>query len=1067
MSDSSIQELPTTPQDREDAISQIPALQLLQNLGYTYLTPAEALAQRGGRATGVLLEGILREQLGHINQIRFRGNSYDFSDANLRAAVQALKDVLYDGLVRTNERVYDLLCLGKSFTQAIDGDTKSFDLKYVDWSPSGKNVFHVTEEFSVERTGTNETARPDLVLFVNGIPFCVIECKRKGGLPQAVTQQIRNQSDAYIPRLFIYSQILLALAVDEAKYATTGTTVRYWAVWKEEGIDTAVRELVNRPLNREIKDRLFSRRTEAVRQYFEELEGAGPREVTEQDRALYSLCRPQRLLELSRRFVIFDAGEKKIARYQQYLSIQKILARVETRDERGRRTGGIVWHTQGSGKSLTMVMLANILAMDDPTGTARIVLVTDRVDLDDQIWKTFLRAGLKPERARTGKHLVELIRERKARIIATVIDKFETAAGARGVRDESTDIYVFVDESHRGQYGPVHDRMRKTFPNACFIGFTGTPVVKREKNTLTKFGGLIDSYTIDQAVEDRAVVPLLYEGRHVEQKVDRESMDAWFERITRKLTTKQAADLKRKFSTTEQLNRAEQKVRRIAWDVSEHFADNWQEKTRLKGQLVAQDKATAILYKKYLDEFGLVTSEVLISAPDDREGDEDVLEENRLEVVSFWRKMMQRFGSEAEYNRAIINAFKSQDEPEIIIVVDKLLTGFDAPRNTVLYLTRRLKDHTLLQAIARVNRLHEGKDFGYIIDYRGVLGELDSALDLYASLSEYDRDDLGKTFTQVAEEVSKLPQRHSDLWDVFKGVPNRLDVEALELHLADDTVRKQFYERLSVYARTLAIALSTQSFVEDTPEATVERYRSDLRFFLQRRASVQRRYAEVVDFREYEGKIQKLLDVHVGTGEVETVTGLVNIFDKTAFAHEVDKLDSGASKADTIAYRTLREIEVRMREDPAFYQRFSDLLEKSIADFRAQRLSEADYLRKVETIRDQVRDRSVDDVPEPVRYNQSARAFYGIVRETLAPYAGQAGMDPATLGADAALQIEKIIEDKHVVNWTQNPDVQNQMRNEIDDYLYDVKHRLGIPMSVEDIDVIMEKCLDVARVRKP
>lgn len=1066
MSDNPINELPITPRDREDEISQIPALQLLQNLDYTYPTPAEALAQRGGRQSGVLLEGILREQLGRINRIRYRGSSYDFSDANLRAAVQALKDVLYDGLVRTNEKVYDLLCLGKSFTQAIGGDTKSFDLKYVDWSTPANNVFHVTEEFAVERTGTNDTARPDLVLFVNGIPFCVIECKRKGGVDQAVTQQIRNQRDEYIPRLFIYSQLLLALAVDEARYATTGTTARYWAVWKEEGIDTAVRELINQPLSSEQKHRLFAGRPKARRSYFDDLEAAGPREVTEQDRALYALCRPQRLMELSRRFVVFDAGEKKIARYQQYLSIQKILSRVEKRDGRSRRTGGIVWHTQGSGKSLTMVMLANILAMDDPTGTARIVLVTDRVDLDDQIWKTFVRTGLKPERARTGKHLVELIRERKARIIATVIDKFETAAGARGVRDESTDIYVFVDESHRGQYGPLHERMRKTFPNACFIGFTGTPVVKREKNTLAKFGGLIDSYTIDQAVEDRAVVPLLYEGRHVDQRVDRESIDAWFARITRKLTPEQAADLKRKFSTAEQLNKAEQKVRRIAWDIGEHFADTWTG-TGFKAQLVAQDKSTALLYKNYLDEFGLVTSEVLISAPDDREGDEDVLEENRLEVVSFWRKMMQRFGSEAEYNREIIEGFKKRDEPEIIIVVDKLLTGFDAPRNTVLYLTRRLKDHTLLQAIARVNRLHEGKDFGYIIDYRGVLGELDSALDLYAALSEYDRDDLGKTFTQIAEEVSRLPQRHSGLWDVFKGVPNRLDVEALELHLADDTVRKQFYERLSAFARTLAIALSTQSFMEGTPEETVERYRNDLRFFLQRRAAVQRRYAEVVDFREYEGKIQKLLDVHVGTGEVETVTGLVNIFDKTAFAHEVEKLDSGASKADTIAYRTLREIEVRMKEDPAFYKRFSDLLEQSIADYRAQRLSEADYLRKVETIRDQVRDRSADDVPEPVRYNQSARAFYGIVRDTLAPYAGQAGIDPTSLGTDAALQIEKIIEDKQVVNWTQNPDVQNQMRNEIDDYLYDVKHRLGIPISVGDIDDIMEKCLDVARVRKP
>lgn len=1066
MSDNQLQELLPTPDHREDVVSQVPALQLLQNLGYTYLPPSEALVQRGGRLSGVLLERIVHEQLGRINRISYKGAEFEFSDANLRAAVQALKDVPYDGLVRTNEKVFDLLCLGKSLTQTVDGDTKSFTLKYVDWETPGNNVFHVTEEFAVERTGSYETARPDLVLFVNGIPFGVIECKQSGMVDQAVSQQLRNQKDTYIPRLFVYSQLLLALAVNEAKYATTDTKPAFWAVWKENGIDPAVRELVNRPLTAEQKSRLFAGRSMKERRYFDELERAGSRGVTEQDRALYALCRPERLLELSRRFVVFDAGEKKIARYQQYFSIRKMLDRIEQRDENRRRMGGIVWHTQGSGKSLTMVMLANILAMDDPIGAARIVLVTDRVDLDDQIWKTFLRTGLRPERARTGKHLVQLIHERKARIIATVIDKFETAAGARGVRDESTDVYVFVDESHRGQYGPLHERMRKTFPNACFIGFTGTPVVKREKNTLAKFGGLIDSYTIDQAVEDKAVVPLLYEGRHVDQKVDRESVDAWFERITRKLSREQAADLKRKFSTTEQLNKAEQKVRRIAWDISEHFDEAWKG-TGFKAQLVAQDKATALLYKKYLDEFGLVSSEVLISAPDDREGDEDVLEENRLEVVAFWRKMMTRFGGEAEYNREVIGGFRNREAPEIIIVVDKLLTGFDAPRNTVLYLTRRLKDHTLLQAIARVNRLHEGKEFGYIIDYRGVLADLDSALDLYDSLTEYDRDDLGKTFALVAEEVTKLPQRHSDLWDVFKAIPNRLDVEAFEQHLADEAVRKRFYERLSAFVRTLAIALSTQAFLEETPEEKVSRYKADLKFFSKLRASVQRRYAEVVDFREYEGKIQKLLDVHVGTGEVEKVTNLVNVFDKEAFAREVEKLDSDASKADTIAYRMLREVTVRMREDPTFYKRFSDLLEEAIAEFRAKRMSEAEYLRKVHDIGAKVRDRPGDDVPEPVRYRQTARAFFGIVKESLAPYAAEAGVDPAAVGVDAAIKIEEIIDKNRIVNWTQNPDVQNRMRNEIDDYLYDVKETLGVPVTVEAIDGIMEQCLDVARVKKP
>ena len=319
--------------------------------------------------------------------------------------------------------------------------------------------------------------------------------------------------------------------------------------------------------------------------------------------------------------------------------------------------------------------------------------------------------------------------------------------------------------------------MRKVLPNACYIGFTGTPVMKKDKNTVEKFGGLIDTYTINRAVEDKAVVPLLYEGRHVEQKVDAASIDSWFEKLTEKLTKEQAADLKRKFTTTDQLNKAEQKVARIAWDISEHFRDNWQ-RTPFKAQLVAQDKATALLYKKYLDEFDLVTSEVLISGPDEREGETDIYAENKQEVIKFWKAMMGKYGSEKEYNKQIINAFKTADHPEIIIVVDKLLTGFDAPRNTVLYLTRSLKEHTLLQAIARVNRLYEGKDFGYIIDYRGVLQSLDQALDLYSALPEFDKEDLEGTLTDVNRVIDSLPQKHSVLWDIFKEIKNKHDEEA-------------------------------------------------------------------------------------------------------------------------------------------------------------------------------------------------------------------------------------------------------------------------------------------------
>jgi len=1065
--------MPEIPLMKEDHISQVPALQLLQNLGYTYLTPEEALRLRGGRTGGVILDGVLEEQLRRINRITYRGNEYPFSEGNILSAIQTLKDVTYDGLVRTNERLYDLLCLGKSLQQSISGDVKSFTLNYIDWERPENNVYHVTEEFSVERAGSRQCYTPDIVLFVNGIPFVVIECKRPdAGSPnnppidQAISQQIRNQKEDGIPHLFFYSQLLLAISKNEAKYATTGTAAKFWAVWKEENIDADVGSLINTPLTQEQKNKLFANRFRYVRDYFDALEAEGGREIKAQDRAIYALCRPDRLLELTYRFIVYDAGEKKIARYQQYFTVKSIMQRITCIDETGRRKGGVVWHTQGSGKSLTMVMLAKSIALEPSIGNYKIVLVTDRVDLDDQIYTTFRHCGKDVEQARTGRHLVQLLKSPRQRIITTVIDKFEAAVSAKDVRIDDPNIFVLVDESHRGQYGPMNAKMQKTMPQACYIGFTGTPIMQKHKNTVEKFGGIIPpAYTMRDAVEDKAVVPLLYEGRHVHQMVFKEPIDTWFDKITASLSKEQVADLKRKYSTTDQLNKAEQKVMRIAWDVSEHFRDNWKG-TGFKGQLVTPDKPTALLYKKYLDEFGMVTSEVLISGPNEQEGETNIYDENTDEVKRFWKAMMERYGSEKDYNRQVINAFKFDENPEIIIVVSKLLTGFDAPKNTVLYLAKRMEGHTLLQAIARVNRLHDGKDFGYILDYWGVLEDLDQALSFYDKLSEYDGEDLQTlVVSNIETEVEKLPQRHSDVWDLFKEIKNSRDEEQYELLLASEDLRAKFYQRFSEFARTLAIALSTVKFVSETPEEKIELYKNDRDFFAKLRVSVQRRYAEVVDFRDYQPQIKKLIDTYVGTGEIEKLNEPVNIFDTEAFEEEVARQTGDASKADLIAHNTSRFISERMQEDPVFYKRFSQLLEETIRAFHQERLIQAsEYLKRVREIMNFVVTRTGDDVPDVLRDRDVAKAFFGCIKEVMEKKQ-VTGDQSHELWAEAATGIEDIIHNLKIVNWETNTDVQNQMRNAIDDYLLDLKDKHGLDISFDEVDVIMEQCLEIAKLR--
>ncbi len=1061
------------PSFLEDRISQIPALQYLINLGYEYISPEQAFGLRGEKYSNVLLEDVLQEQLRKINVISFKGKQYPFSNVNISRAVEALKVPLVDGLVKTNEQIYDLLCLGKSFEETIGGDTKSFQLQYIDWFNPENNVFQVTAEFPVARTQTDQQRRPDIVLFINGIPVCVIECKsaildssgKKKPVEQAVSQQIFNQGQEQIPGLYIYSQLLLAVSPNEVKYATTNTPAEFWSVWKEKGLDKKqVKSLANQPLDKQMKEQLFSGVFAECRDYFENLEKQGEREIREQDKALYCLCNKERLLELIYQFIVFDAGEKKIARYQQYFAVKNTLSRVKSFDKFHKRQGGVIWHTQGSGKSITMVMIAKALALEPTILNPRIIVVTDRVDLDEQIHETFRHCGKDPRKAATGRHLTQLIEEKKEAVITTVLDKFDSALNIKNFKDEGTEIFILVDESHRSQYGRMHTRMRKVFPNACYIGFTGTPLLKKDKSTAAKFGGFIEpKYTIDQAVEDKAVVRLLYEGRHAVQEVDQKSIDAWFERITRNLTTRQKADLKRKFSNADHLNKADQKIYRIAYDISDHFVSNWQG-TGFKAQLAAPSKVTALKYKQYLDEFSMVKSEVLISGPDVREDNEEVDEDPKNEVRKFWDKMMKRYGSEEQYNKKLISQFKYEDEPEIIIVVSKLLTGFDAPRNTVLYLAKTLKQHSLLQAIARVNRLYEGKEYGYILDYYGVLGELNDALTTYRALEGFDQADVEGTIINVWEEVKTLKQKHSALWDIFKTIKNKMDEEAYEQLLNDEQCRDQFYKRLSQYSRTLNIALSTIRFLEETPEKTIEKYKQDLHFFQKLRVSVKKRYSDEIDYKEYESKIQKLIDTYINTEEILQITELVDIFDKDKFEEEVSKLESPRARADTIANRTKKTIIEKMEEDPVFYKKFSRLLEDTIDEFMARRLSDAEYLKKVTEIMNAVVNRTGDDAPETLKNREIAKAFYGIVYEIIKKFDNK-DIKAKEFAAELGLKIDDIIQENLIVDWINNPDIQNMIMNKIEDYLYHVQDENGIEMSYDEIDSILDQTLNVAKAR--
>ncbi len=568
----------------EDLVSHLPALQVLCNLGYQYLTPAEVNALRDHRKGSVLLKPILDQQLRKLNQIQYKGQTVPFSDANIKSAIDDLDVPLNDGFIKANETVHELLTLGVAPSQTIDGDKRSFSLQYIDWKNPANNVFHVTDEYEVERKGSHQHCRPDIVLFVNGIPLAVIECKRpdlKEAMKKAISQHTRNQGHSYIPQLFNFSQLLISVSQNQAKYATTGTPAKFWAIWRDEledeeknaaTVDEAVAEyqiaglsasgskkpqlvkrslkdVVHRPLSLSIWKKFDESHTADVVAKAREIATAGPRLPSPQDELLFNIARPERLLELIERFIVYETEEgkllKKICRYQQYFAILETLATVTNVRGDEQRGGGVIWHTTGSGKSLTMVMLAKALAMEPTIKNPRVIIVTDRVDLDQQIFKTFKACGKEVARATSGENLVKLVADGKVDIITTIIDKFESAMKKHGLTDLSRDVFILVDESHRSQSGIAHASMRKVFPNGCFIGFTGTPLLKAEKGrrekknfkhvTRQQFGDYLHSYSMKKAVEDNAVTPILYEGRMSHLKPDKESIDKWFARITQDL----------------------------------------------------------------------------------------------------------------------------------------------------------------------------------------------------------------------------------------------------------------------------------------------------------------------------------------------------------------------------------------------------------------------------------------------------------------------------------------------------------------------------------------------------
>lgn len=1030
------------PDFDEASSSQIPAILQLSNLGYEFIAdPRRDKSQ-------YILRDIAFAAMRKINKS-------EISDRSIQEAIVSLEKIkMDDGTFKASEDIFADLLGGIAVSEMIDGKKTSPQMRLVDWSNPQNNSFHVIAEFEISES---RERRPDIVLFVNGIPLAVIENK-KASVPvdEAVLQMIRNQQLGQTPKFFLFPQLLVCANVNAVKYGTMLTPREFYAVWKEKDVPADFESLVWASVNKvvpaeTIKLLLSSLRVKREFVQFERFE------LTAQDKAIYSLLRPKRLLDLTRNFILYDNGVKKITRYQQFFAIKKTLKRIEEFDGNGKRCGGLIWHTQGSGKSLTMVMLVKNLI--ETIQNPRVIVVTDRTDLDVQIRDTFKACNIKAgvQQAVSSKDLIRRIRSKTTDVITTLVHKFEKETD---FRDDDNNIFILIDEAHRTQGGDANAMMNRILPRACQIAFTGTPLMKKDKSK-NKFGGFIDTYTISEAEEDGAILPLIYQGRFVDQRVD-ENINLFYERIAGTLSEQQKKDFEKKCLSSSLLEQTSRRVEMIALDVHDHYVKHFQG-TGLKAQLVAPSKYAAILFKKALDMLGGVSSEVVISetvAEEDESDDKNAY--SKKTVAQFLAEQKTGYGSLENREKRVIQDFKKNPEGcEILIVVDKLLTGFDAPCNTVLYLAKQLQDHNLLQAIARVNRLYDGekdkqiKANGLIVDYSKNAKNLKDALVLF---SHYEAQDVERALLNTDDQIQLLEKTYDDLHAIFKNVKDVANSDAYVQELVqNEDAKNKFYEKVNLFIRQFDTCFSLYDFHEKFSDEKLKLYRKDLKRFVEIKKTTQLVLAEKVDFSKYKEQLRKLLDTYVSAKEVEILSKEISLTDMREFNQYVEDEKNGLSdrsKAKAIAAQTSKVIRERYKRDEIFYKKFSDRIEKILQEIEdAKREDVAALFIEMKKIQSTVENYEDSDLPEAIRNEKVYHPFWRNLAEKFANKIDD------NLFVEVLKQIIAIIRQNKKVDFEHDITVKRRVIIAIEDFLFD---DLALGFRPAEVQAIAEKCWELA-----
>tara|TARA_R110000744_G_scaffold380514_1_gene501616 strand:- start:15646 stop:18723 length:3078 start_codon:yes stop_codon:yes gene_type:complete len=947
-----------------ERITQNRVVKLFQNeLGYKYLGD---WSDRAGNSNieEEYLAAWLREQ-GH-------------EEEQVSRAIFLLKteaDNATRGTYENNKEVFDMLRYGVQVKTDASKNANQIDL--IDWQNPEANHFAVAEEVTL--MGGHER-RPDIVLYVNGIAFGVLELKRsRASVNSGIRQNISNQRPEFNAWFFSTIQFVFAGNDTEGlRYGTVGTEEKYFLSWKEDEQDDSRTKL---------------------------------------DKYLVKMCRKDRAIEIMRDFVLFDGGIKKLPRVHQYFGI------LAAQDHVKRHEGGIIWHTQGSGKSIAMVMLARWILQDNPN--ARVVVITDRDELDKQIERVFTDAGEQVERARNGRSLTKKLQQARPRLLCSLVHKF----GKKGKEFDAYiaelesspsktvgELFVFVDECHRTQSGRLHKAMKALMPNAVFIGFTGTPLLKKDKETsLEIFGGYIHTYKFGEAVEDGVVLDLVYEARDIDQRLgSEEQIDGWFDAKTRGLNDWQRDELKKKWGTMQRVLSSRSRMDRVVNDIIFDFAV----KPRLSSErgnaiLVASSIYEACKYYELFQKTTLKGKCAVVTSYNPMTGDittedtgansdtdKEIIYNTYVALLEDVEAKPGKSKTETYEDQSKAKFIKDPSSMRLLIVVDKLLTGFDSPPCTFLYIDKSMQDHGLFQAICRTNRLDgDDKEFGYIVDYKDLFKKVENAIAVYTS--EIDHSAGGPDpEVMIKDRLKKAKERLDDSLEAATLLcepvpPPRSELDYIHYFCGNteittdlrerEPLRSQLYKSIASLVRAYAGISDDMTAAEYSPgDAT--RIKQEVHHFVMLRDVIKRASGETIDLKAYEADMRHLIDTYIEADAPRKISPfddmpLLELIVKTGIADAIASQLGGlkgneTAVAETIENNVRKKIVKESLNDPAYYETMSRLLDELIVERRNKAIEYSEYLKRIADIAKRVEVGHDEQIPEPLRNSPGLRALF-------------------------------------------------------------------------------------------